>query len=32
MMDANGIDRLQILLLMVAILSIVALFAMDLYG
>jgi hypothetical protein len=32
MMRANGIDRLQIVLLTIAILSIVALFAMDLYG
>jgi hypothetical protein len=31
-MGANGIDRLQIVLLAVAVLSIVALFAMDLYG
>ena len=32
MMHANGIDRLQVVLLAVAVLSIVALFAMDLYG
>ena len=32
MMRAKGIDRLQVLLLAVALLSIIALFAMDLYG
>lgn len=31
-MGANGIDRLQVVLLAVAVLSIIALFAMDLYG
>jgi hypothetical protein len=31
-MGANGIDRLQVVLLAVALLSIIALFAMDLYG
>lgn len=31
-MGANGIDRLQIVLLAVAVFSIVALFAIDLYG
>jgi hypothetical protein len=32
MMRAIGIDRLQVVLLAVAVLSIAALFAMDLYG
>jgi hypothetical protein len=32
MMRANGIDRLQLVLLTVAVLSIVALFAIDIYG
>ena len=32
MMRANRIDRLQLVLLAVAVLSIAALFAMDLYG
>lgn len=31
-MGANGSDRLQLVLVAVAVLSIVALFAMDLYG
>ena len=31
-MGANGIDRLQVVLLVIAVLSMVALFAMDLYG
>jgi len=31
-MGADGIDRLQVVLLAVAVLSILALFAMDLYG
>lgn len=31
-MGANGIDRLQVALLTIAFLSIVALFAVDLYG
>jgi hypothetical protein len=31
-MGANGLDRLQVVLLVIAVLSMVALFAMDLYG
>ena len=31
-MGKNGIDRLQVVLLTLAVLSMVALFAMDLYG
>ena len=31
-MSANGIDRLQVVLLAVALLTVIALFAMDLYG
>lgn len=31
-MDADGIDRLQLVLMAVAVLSIIALFAVDLYG
>jgi hypothetical protein len=32
MMHAHGIDRLQVVLIAVAVLSIVALFVTDLYG
>jgi hypothetical protein len=31
-MGTNGIDRLQVVLLVIAVLSMVALFTMDLYG
>jgi len=31
-MDANGIDRLQLVLLAIAALSMIALFALDLFG
>ena len=31
-MGANGIDRLQVVLLVIAVVSMVALCAMDLYG
>jgi hypothetical protein len=31
-MSAHGIDRLEVVIMTIAVLSIIALFAMDLYG